>query len=224
MRTLTTNSLKVTIRLAADDEEFREAFSLRHRTFIGEGILHHDSADELLFDVFDALPTSHVLVAVVDSAVVGTVRVTVPSDHRMPSDQYGVPDDAFPGGARVGSGSMLCVAPEFRRTTVARSLVKEGMNFQRSNGADHVVAPVRPQAVPLFRRLGWYQIGPDYNHPVELVPIVPMAVTLAGESTATEPDRSSTTPGDRAGDEAHRPECSSSPPVPDPAMTRTHGG
>lgn len=171
--------MTIEIRLAANDRELREAFALRHRTFVGEGILHRETGTEsLLFDVFDALPTSSVFVAIVDGSVVGTVRVSVHTDQPSPTDEFDVPAHALPAGVTVGSGSMLCVDHRYRTGTIGLRLVKAGMKFVHRQGTSHALAAIRPEAVPLFEQLDWYQVADTYVHAVEGVPVVPMAIDL----------------------------------------------
>ncbi len=177
--------MTIEIRLAANDRELREAFALRHRTFVGEGILHRENGtDSLLFDVFDALPTSHVFVAVLDKTVIGTVRVSVHTDQPSPADEFDVPAHALPAGVTVGSGSMLCVDSAYRTGTIGLRLVKAGMKFVHRQGTSYALAAIRPEAVPLFEQLDWYQIADAYVHEIENVPVVPMAIDLDAHFTS----------------------------------------
>jgi len=170
--------MSISIRVALGDRESREAFALRYRTFVGEGILDRHRNDALLFDVFDALPSSYLFVAVKQSKIVGTVRTTFHSDLPAPTDDFGLPAGTFPPDAIIGSGSMLCVDPDFRNGTLGLRLVRSAMHFQYERGTTHAMAAIRPEAVPIFERLGWLQIARAYYHAVENVPVVPMGLEL----------------------------------------------
>jgi GNAT superfamily N-acetyltransferase len=169
--------MSVEIRFAENDKEHRDAYRLRAQVFAGEGILDR-SADELLFDTFDTLPSSRTMVAVDDGLVVGTVRVTSAEAEASPVQDWFDPTEVFPDGAVVGYGSMLCVAPTHRRGTLGLRLVNAAMANQRKQGSTHGVAPIRPEAEPIFRRLGWFRVDEPFDHPIERVPVVPMGVDL----------------------------------------------
>ncbi len=169
--------MSIDIRFAANDAEHRAAYRLRDRVFAGEGILDR-SADDPLFDTFDTLPSSRTMVAVEQGDVVGTVRVTWAEAEASPMQEWFDPATIFPDGAVVGFGSMLCVAPSHRRGTLGLSLVNAAMATQRKHGSTHGVAPIRPEAEPIFRRLGWFRVADPFDHPIERVPVVPMGVDL----------------------------------------------
>ena len=169
--------MSVDIRFAANDREHRDAYRLRALVFAGEGILDR-GRDELLFDTFDTLPSSRTMVAVQNGTVVGTVRVTSAEAEESPVQEWFEPSAAFPSDAVVAYGSMLCVAPTHRRGTLGLRLVKAAMAAQRKLGSTHGVAPIRPEAEPIFRKLGWFRVAEPFQHPVERVPVIPMGVDL----------------------------------------------
>lgn len=170
--------MSLDIRPARSDDELRKAYALRAKVFVGEQILNRRADDGLLFDVFDALPSSQTFVAVDDDDVLGTVRTTIHDDGPNPSDDFGVPVNAFPDKARLCSGSMLCVDRRHRQGTLGLRLVSTAMAAADRDGATHGLAPVRPKAVPIFKRLGWFKLADTYTHPVEGVPVVPMGADL----------------------------------------------
>jgi GNAT superfamily N-acetyltransferase len=173
--------VRTEIRLARTDGEYRAAFALRAQVFFSEGILdrdrHRDDRnDGLLVEIFDALPSSQLVVAVSGDRVVGTVRVTIQGEAPVPYEAYGITDAVLPDGAVVASGSLLCVAPGFRVHTLGLRLVRFAMAQAWSRGCTHAVAPIRPEAEVLFLRLGWFRVADPFHHPVEDVLVVPMAV------------------------------------------------
>lgn len=168
--------MAVEIRRAETGDDLNQVFALRAETFIGEGVLDHGSSD-LLFDEFDAYPETVNFVALKDGRVVGACRGSLPSPFGMPADQYfdfrpHVPD----AGRTTGSGSMLCVDSSHRDAFLGLSLVRFVMYWMQRQGATHACAPVRPEAAPIMKRMGWTQVGEVFDHAVERVPVVPMVV------------------------------------------------
>lgn len=171
--------MTVEIRPARNDEERRQAFELRARVFIGEDILDREHESGLLFDVFDALPSSETIIAInSEGVVVGTVRATLHTDQQTPCDDYAISDEALPVGAVIGSGSMLCVAPAQRNSTLGLRLAATAMRYLHDLGVTHGIAPIRPEAEPILSRLGWFRIGEPFIDPTEHVPVIPMAVDV----------------------------------------------
>ncbi len=166
------------IRPARSDRELRQAYALRARVFVGEQILNRRADDGLLFDVYDALPSSETFVALDDGEVTGTVRITIHDGGPSPSDDFDIPAGVLPDDARLSSGSMLCVKPDCRQGTLGLRLVSSGMRAAASRGSTHALAPIRPEAVPIFQRLGWFELAEPYMHPIEQVPVVPMGSEL----------------------------------------------
>lgn len=187
--------MTIEIRPAADDLEHRAAYKLRARVFGGEGILRRNAAE--LFDVFDALPSSSTIVAVDHGEVIGSVRMTWHGNNETPCDEYFDGAAALPSDAVIGSGSLLCVDPARRTGTLGLRMVDWVMRRHYEVGASHGLAPVRPQAEPIFTRLGWFRVAHIFEHPIECVPVVPMAVELAavfGRSTRAQISRAASAP------------------------------
>jgi len=94
-------------------------------------------------------------------------------------DEYFDSRDRLRDDAIVCSGSLLWVERKHRFGTLGVRLVDFAMRASYDAGRTHGLAPVRPEVVPILRRLGWYEVGPRFHHFVENVPVVPMGVTLA---------------------------------------------
>lgn len=170
--------MAVEIRMAETAEQLRALFELRARVFVGEGVLAHGSVDAL-FDEFDALPTTANFIVLAGDRVIGGCRGTLASPVGFPADDYydfrpHLPDR----GRTAASGSMLCVDPQHRDGALGISMVQMIMYWMRTRGVTHGCAPVRPEATPILSRMGWSQVGDEFEHPVEGVPVVPMIVDL----------------------------------------------
>ncbi len=170
--------MTVEIRLADSDEDLKAAFALRHRVFVGQSIVGEPSSDGRLVDVFDALSSSYVFVAVDDGEVVGTVRTTMHESDEHPCDSW-FDWRHIVSSDRTSSGSMLCTSPEARTFGLSFRLIAAAMEHGWALGTRHGVAAVRPQAERLLGRWAWRRIGDEFVHPIEQAPVVPMAVDLA---------------------------------------------
>ncbi len=170
--------MSVDVRLVQTDSELRQAFALRHRVFIGEGIVGTPSADGLLFDVFDSMPSTRIFVAVEDGEVVGTLRLTLPGEHPSPCDSW-FDWRSIASPKLTAAGSMLCTTPAHRNSGVGLELIAVLMAHAVQNGARYGIAAVRPDAAPVIQRMGMEPIAPTFTHPVEQVPVLPMLIDFS---------------------------------------------
>ncbi len=163
--------------------DLMQAFSLRSKVFHGEGILACGVGDEPLIDVFDTLGTSRTFIARLDDgSVIGTLRATRHSPQGFPADQYFDFTPFLPdAGETAVSYSMLCVDPAHRSVQLAMGLLRMGFYWGIFHGAEHFIAPVRPEAAPLVTRLGARAVADTFDHPVEGVPVVPMVIDVGDE-------------------------------------------
>lgn len=197
------------IRPAEGDEELEEVYRLRAEVFFGEGILQSGHAERLT-DELDRHPASVNLVvaagrlgvdgrfetaaraAGVDGGtdVVGAVRVTLPAPELEITRSAYFDFTPFVRGdeARTASGSMLCVHPHYRRSRLGTTLTRSIMEVSRRHSMRYLCVAARPVSVPFLQRLGFQAVAPQFDHPVELVPVTPMVVDLT-VATIGEPDR-----------------------------------
>ncbi len=109
--------MPVRIHKATTAAELDERFVVRHRVFAEELGAFPVTNDGRLHDRFDAFPTTTNIVASVDGRVVGGVRIVEPSPVGTAADELFDFGPYLPGqAARVGSGSMLVMLPELRKT------------------------------------------------------------------------------------------------------------
>lgn len=198
------------IRPAEGDDELEEVYRLRADVFFGERILKFGRADRLTDDL-DLHPASinlvvaarqsgsdgrlesapHALGRRPASDVVGAVRVTFPAPELETTRSAYFDFTPFVRGeeARTASGSMLCVRPDYRRSRLGTTLTRSIMELSRRQSMRYLCVAARPISVPFLRRLGWEAVAPEFDHPVELVPVIPMVVDLATTVTEPESDR-----------------------------------
>ncbi|MEM9200254.1 MAG: GNAT family N-acyltransferase [Actinomycetota bacterium] len=172
--------MAIEIRRATSAADLAGAFALRRDVFIGEGIVR-GSGDDPLFDIFDTVEENTVYIAVEGNEIVGTVRLTNPSPLGFPSDELFDFEPHLPAGSVASNGSMFCVDAARRRSSAGAQLLGAlGMGAIEA-GATHLVGALRPQAVSLVERTGGYAVGPEFHHPVEQVPVVPMICRLVDD-------------------------------------------
>lgn len=121
----------VSVRVVATQEELKECFSLRHQVFVVEqGIFSDTDLDE-----FDKGAVH--LVAIVDGAIVGTVRCYKHS----------------PG---LWYGGRLAVRRGFRSGSVGTRLVRKAVQTMRETpNVKRFLATIQIQNVQFFEHLGW---------------------------------------------------------------------
>ncbi|MEM7337840.1 MAG: GNAT family N-acetyltransferase [Actinomycetota bacterium] len=158
------------------DGEREALYALRARVFLGESILRPSGAT-LLSDDWDEHPASTNLVAVAGGRVVGGCRGTM-TTHGIDAAVSPL-FDFRPHLGRdrrlVCLGSWLCLDPDHRGRTTGLRLVKAVSALASEAGMQTYCAAVRPDARPLFLRLGWHDLGPPFRHPVADIGVQPMA-------------------------------------------------
>lgn len=196
------------IRPAEGDEELEQVYRLRAEVFFGEDILKFGHADRLT-DELDRHPASVNLIVAAGrlgrdarfeetpgargaaaTDVVGAVRVTFPAPELETTRSAYFDFTPFVRGdeARTAAGSMLCVRPDYRRSRLGTTLTRSIMQVSRRRSMRYLCVAARPISVPFLRRLGWEAVAPQFDHPVELVPVIPMVVDLATSATESELD------------------------------------
>lgn len=168
------------IRPAATTDELEQLYKLRAQVFYGEDILRRSPTSSLRDELDDVASTVNLVVISSAQEVVGGVRMTFPEGCLVPArtpyfDFVSMLPEA---GRTTASGSMFCLRPEYRHTLLASLLARSAMYVGLRMGATHICASVRPMIVRFFLRLGWVEVASEFDHPVELVPVVPMIVDL----------------------------------------------
>ena len=170
--------MSIVLREAISEADLLAAYRLRYAGFVGQGILDHDRPDEMIYDLFDAMPTTTTVVAERDGVIVGTTRYTSHRAERHPCDDWIDWRARVPDGL-IGSGSMTATVPGRPSGLLGLRLVDAAMNIGVEDGCTHGVAAVTPEIVPLFERLQWEPLGESFRHPLSRLPVVPMVVDLA---------------------------------------------
>lgn len=181
------------IRPAVSAEELNSVYELRAKVFFGEDILKLGRSSRLTDDLDDHPNVLNLIVVseppgTCETEVVGGVRVAFPGTGLVPAHtpyfdfQHHVPGYEL----ATACGSMLCIRPDFRRSRLASMLVRSAMYLSQERSMRYLCAAVRPRTVPFFTRLGWTTVAPQFDHPVEMVPVTPMIVDLGRGPTSAE--------------------------------------
>jgi putative N-acetyltransferase (TIGR04045 family) len=143
------------VAVAASLDEVSGHFAVRRRVFVEQQGLFEGS-DRDLFD--ERVDTLHV-VALVDGAVVGTVRL-------------------YPLGDGLFKGDRLAVLPDARVHRLGGELVQFAVRTAGALGGSRMIAQVQVPNVRFFERLGWACDGGAA--PYRGVMHQPMAIALLG--------------------------------------------
>ena len=154
--------MSIVLRRATSEADLLAAYRLRYEGFVGQGILDLDRPEQMIYDLFDALPTTTTIVAESDGVIVGTSRYTSHRAERHPCDDWIDWRARVPDGL-IGSGSMAATRPGRPAALLGLRLVDAAMEIAVEDGCTHGVAAVRPEVVPVFERLQWEALGEPFT-------------------------------------------------------------
>jgi hypothetical protein len=170
--------MPISIFLVNSAEQLDRVFQLRYDVYTKEEKRFPEHPSERIFDRFDCFPGTFSVLAVDREAgtAVGTVRFAMRGTVGLPSDSF---YDFGPVVSRldgpVATMGMLAVRKQSRHHRgVLAGLLKVAWRKLRAAGAQHIVAPVSPDAEPLLLTMGAQHVGApfDYGHPpVRMTPI-----------------------------------------------------
>ncbi len=158
--------MAIRIKLASTTEELDGLFRLRHKVFVEEKKYMPPSCNGRLSDCFDSYPTTGNIVALVDGRLVGGLRFVEPSAAGTPADTFFDFRPYLPqGAARVGSGSMLLVDPDYRSVPhLTHAMLGMGHYWAISRGLTHITGISAPLAEKLFMGCGYRPVVERFFH------------------------------------------------------------
>jgi hypothetical protein len=173
--------MPVRIHKATTAAELDELFVVRHRVFAEEQGFFPVTSDGRLHDRFDAFPTTTNIVASVEGRIVGGVRIVEPSPVGTPADELFDFGPHLPWlGARVGSGSMLVMLPELRKTQrVTFAMLGMMYLWASSRGLTHVTGVAAPEAERIFLGSGYEPVAPRFFHEEKGLSVLPVLLDVA---------------------------------------------
>jgi hypothetical protein len=148
-------------RVARTQSELEQAFGLLHEEYVRAGYMEpHPSG--LRVTKYHILPSTAVLVAVVDDEVIGTVSLIKRSDFGMPFDTvFSAAEDIAPGES-VAEVSSLAVRRDYqgKRDIVLLPLIKYLVEYCECYfGVDTLVMTCHPDRFAIYQALaGWHPI------------------------------------------------------------------
>ncbi len=166
------------VKPATTPGEIRDLLRVRHQVFVREdGFLPEQGG--VIVDLYDALPSTVNLVAVVDGGVSGGIRITKDSEAGMPADAFFDFRAVLPSGAQLASCSMMCLLRSTRyNTRLLVGMLRMSVYWARAKRLSHLCGPVNPAAQALLTRVGFAPVGEPFEGPSGL-PSVPMAMDLS---------------------------------------------
>lgn len=170
--------MKIRIKVAETATELDQLFRLRHDVFCREQRYMAEQHDGRLVDRFDAFPGIANIVALVDGAVVGGVRVVEAGPLGFPAQDYFDFSSHIPPGARLASGSMFAVLPRYRRDRLPLAITGMSYTWVARRGLTHVAAAVSPLSEQGFLASGFRACAPRYLHAASGLAVRPMLLAM----------------------------------------------
>jgi N-acyl-L-homoserine lactone synthetase len=162
----------VELRRATSRQELEDVFVLRHQVFaVEEGKLPLQTS-RMLFDRFDSFVETVSLIAYVDGAPAGSIRITLDGPLGSPLDGHydlGIlRERCSVNGVQAPTAvvTSLCVRRDMRRTPrVTGGLLEAAVDVMERMGAQHVIAIINPHIGSLMQRVGLERVGAPRHCP-----------------------------------------------------------
>ena len=170
--------MPICIRVARSAADLRALFEVRHRVFVDEERVRPPTRRGAIVDLYDALPTTANLCALVGGEVVGGVRVTIDSPAGLPADDEHDFRAGLPKDARLGSCGQMCLRQRCRddpRSIVG--LLRMCAYWAVLHGCTHLCGIVNPTALELVQRMGFEAVGATFRG-TEGLPSVPVLLDV----------------------------------------------
>jgi hypothetical protein len=166
------------IRSATTPEDLNKVAQFRYRIYVEEMGRFQQYANHTEKTIYEPLDQhGHILMAVEDSNVVGTVRVNLGSESDLGpyTELYRLRElgSLFPN--RVSITTKLMIAPEYRRTPLALKLALACYRYASDVDVDAI--DCNPPLRPFFLKLGYRQIFGPIHHP-EYGYVIPMFIAV----------------------------------------------
>jgi GNAT superfamily N-acetyltransferase len=168
------------IKQATTPEDLTSIARFRYRIYVEEMGRFQQYADHAEKTVYEPLDRrGHILMAVEDSNVVGTVRVNLGSEGDLGgyAELYRLRDLGPAFANRISITTKLMVAPEYRSTPLALKLALACYKYASARGVDIDAMDCNPPLRPFFAKLGYRQIFGAIDHP-EYGYVIPMFLAV----------------------------------------------
>lgn len=148
---------KLQVKIANTQGELEQAYELLHNSYVEQNLMDPNHS-KLRFNIWSALPYTHVIVAKIGDEVIGTVSLIKDSAIGLPSDKaYNNENNELRrSGKRIVEVSALAVAPNYRKVGHKISLYLMKYLYQYTSSylhADIICATVRHTVVDFYKAL-----------------------------------------------------------------------
>ncbi|MEM6929706.1 MAG: hypothetical protein AAF602_22395, partial [Myxococcota bacterium] len=155
--------MSIRIKIATTPGELRRLFEVRHRIYVDEERVMAPRGGAVV-DLYDPLPTTANLVAMIEDTVVGGIRITLDSDAGLPADDFFDFRQHLPPDSRLASCGMMCLLRDTRdNPRLTGSLLKMCMYWAMLHHRTHLYGPVNPAALHVVERIGFRPIGERFE-------------------------------------------------------------
>ena len=153
--------MPVEISVVTRPEDLRDIFRLRHEVFVEEEGDLAAMPHGLLYDEFDAYPTTTHILARVGGLPAATVRVASVAAAGFPWDRLRTLSslDAARDAPSVAVGMMACATPYRGHRGLLLGLLRMVSRVTRAHGAQHVLAAVNADFAGTLERIGFRRLG-----------------------------------------------------------------
>jgi N-acyl-L-homoserine lactone synthetase len=167
------------IAIARSAAELDDLFRSRHRALVEEVGSHFPRADLRLLDRFDAFPDTLNIMATVDGAVVGGVRLT-PRGRDCPLKLLYDFSENLPKGARAGGLSRFHLQDDHQDAgqRLGLSMLYMATFLATRDDLTHLVCCPEPDEARLAQSVGFQQVDARFTHEPTGRSLAPMVLDL----------------------------------------------
>lgn len=148
-----------------NEEEYREVLALRKLAYVHAKKISPDANEDQLGDEFDAI--SRIVTARYRGRLVGSTRVVFARTDadRLKHDDYVKLPAWMPPRTEMIESSKTCTHPDFRRSDLFYSLLKQMAIVMLQSGRRWLLMSCTDALRPLYKKLGCTDVGVTYVHP-----------------------------------------------------------
>lgn len=165
----------LTARLALTEDDIRETWRLRHDSYVAHGFIE-PRPDGYFSDKYDRFETARSAIIYRDGQPIASVRIclfdpaatasgipTMPAFEIFPDLIPPALEKAGPDGSQgvaAEASRMVCLPQYANDTKVIWALLRVGKYITEYFGATVSVIAARSRHVPMYKRIGFHQVGP----------------------------------------------------------------
>ncbi len=171
-----------TVKVAAEIDEFKGAFSLVHDNYIKNGYLDTPKSHRMLFGIHSLLPGTVVFVAKSNKKVISTISEIADTElFGLPMDELyrRELDELRARGRKIVELSALVTPADYRWTNVVMYICKVMYQYSIDHGVNDLCIAVNPKHVRFYKHILLFEdLGPERYFPKVNAPAVALRVNL----------------------------------------------